>query len=148
MKDKDNGVCHLPEFVEEEAEEFIIQFEKVATIKEWDKSDWAILVQSKFKGKAIEAYVCLSMSESVDYETVKEAVLKTVEMDPEVFRRRFRDIKKISEQTHLEVARECRMRFDRWCKSEEVKTVDDIRQLVLLEHFKSLVHPEITVSMK
>ncbi|KAG7156376.1 putative SCAN domain-containing protein-like 2 [Homarus americanus] len=83
------------------------------------------------------------MSESVDYETVKEAVLKTVEMDPEVYRRRFRDIRKMSGQTHLEVARECGMRFDRWCKSEEVKTVDDIRQLVLLEHFKSLVHPEI-----
>ncbi|XP_042204156.1 uncharacterized protein LOC121853846 [Homarus americanus] len=83
------------------------------------------------------------MSESVDYETVKEAVLKTVEMDPGVYRRRFRDIRKMCGQTHLEVARECRMRFDRWCKSEEVKTVDDIRQLVLLEHFKNLVHPEI-----
>ncbi|KAG7155553.1 hypothetical protein Hamer_G032136 [Homarus americanus] len=45
------------------------------------RSDWAILVQSEFKGKARVAYACLSMSESVNYETVKEAVLKTVEMD-------------------------------------------------------------------
>ncbi|KAG7170167.1 hypothetical protein Hamer_G012416 [Homarus americanus] len=42
--DKDNKGCNLPEFVEEEAEDVFIQFEKVATIKKWDKSDWAILV--------------------------------------------------------------------------------------------------------
>ena len=102
----------LPEFMDEEAEDFFIQFEKVATIKDWKKNDWAMLVQSRFKGKAREAYACLSMEESVDYEVVKEAVLKTVEMDPEVYRRRFRDIKKINGQTHLEMARECKMKFD------------------------------------
>ncbi|XP_063601112.1 uncharacterized protein LOC134777204 [Penaeus indicus] len=141
--DKDNRAKNLPEFIEEEAEDFFIQFEKVAKIKGWDESDWAVLIQSKFKGKAREAYVCLSIEESTDYRTVKEAVLKTVEKDPEVYRRRFRDIKKVSGQTHLEIARICGMKFDRWCKSEEVNTMGELRELILLEHFKSIVPPDI-----
>lgn len=107
--DNDNRIKSLPEIIEEEAEDFFIQFEKIANIKGWNENDWAILVQSKFKGKAREAYACLSMEECTDYKAVIEAVLKTVEMDPEVYRRRFRDMKKVSGQTHLEMARLCGM---------------------------------------
>lgn len=101
----DVRVNQLPEFVEDEAEDFFIQFEKVASLKGWDKIEWALLVQTKFKGKARESYACLDLVESVDYEVVKETVLSNIQLDPEVYRQRFRGLKKVFEQTHLELAR-------------------------------------------
>ena len=54
-------------------------FEKMTTLRGWNKADWALLVQSKFKGKAMRAYcTSLSLTECMDYSSVlKEAVMKT-----------------------------------------------------------------------
>ncbi|XP_076030622.1 uncharacterized protein LOC143018919 [Oratosquilla oratoria] len=139
---KDDRISQLPEFVEGEADDFFIQFEKLATIRKWERADWAMLVQIKFKGKAREAFACLSIHDSVNYYRVKEVVLKTVEMTPEVYRRRFRNMKKIDGQTYGDLARESSMRFDQWCRSEEVEDFEDMRQLILLEHFTEMMHPD------
>ena len=80
----------LPEFVEGEEENFFDQFEKVAKLRKWKKAEWAMLVQIKLKVKAREAYACLDIGESTNCDVVKEAVLRTAELDPEVYRRKFR----------------------------------------------------------
>ena len=78
-----NGRIHyIPEFTESGAENFFMQFEKIAEMKKWKKEDWAFLVQAKFKDKACDTFNCLTLDESRCYETVKEAVLKTVQVDP------------------------------------------------------------------
>ncbi|XP_076049636.1 uncharacterized protein LOC143030371 [Oratosquilla oratoria] len=139
----DDRVSQLPEFIEGEAEDFFIQFEKLATIRKWERSDWAMLVQAKFTGKAREAFAGLSLHDSVRYHRVKEAVLKTSEMTPEVYRRKLRSMKKTDGQTYGEMARESTMRFERWCKSERVEDFEDLKQLMLLEHFTERAHPDI-----
>lgn len=83
------------------------------------------------------------MEESTDYEVVKEAVLKTVEQDPEMYWRRFRDIRKTHSQTYLEVARECNMKLQRWLKSQKIEIVEELKLLIVLEHFKSLANPHV-----
>ena len=114
----DVKVNFLPEFVEGEEEDFFAQFEKVAKLRKWQKAEWAMLVQIKMKSKAREAYVCLDIGESTDYDVVKEAVLRTAELDPEVYRRKFRDIRKLPKMTYLEMARQCSIKFEKWLKSK------------------------------
>ena len=131
----DRRVNYLPKFVEGEEEDFFTQFEKMAQLRKWQKADWALLVQIKFKGKAREAYACLDLAESADYDVVKEAVFRTAELDPEVYRRKFRDIKKLPNMTYLEMARHCSIKFEKWLKSKTVQTPEQLKQLMLLEHF-------------
>ena len=128
-------INYLPEFVEGEEEDFFTQFEKVAQLRNWQKAEWALLVQIKLKGKAREAYACLDLAESTDYDVVKEAVLRTAELDPEVYRRKFRDIKKLPNMTYLEMARNCSIKFEKWLKSKSIQTIEQLKQLILLEHF-------------
>lgn len=135
ISEYDLRMTQLPEYVESEAENFFIQFEKIASMRAWPKGDWAFLIQSRLKGKAREAYVCLSQEECAKYDCVKEAVLKTFELVPERYRERFRATKKSHDQTFLEFARICEMRFDQWCKSVKVTSVEEMKELVLLEHF-------------
>ena len=142
-RDVDRRERHVPLFVEGEEENFFLQFEKTAKLRNWDEEDWALLVQSKFTGKAREAYVSLGDEEVGDYESVKEAVLRSTLLSPRVYRERFRNTKKHPGSTYLEMARECGLKFDRWMKSEDVKTMEDMRETILLEHFMDQVHPDI-----
>ncbi len=51
----------------------LLQFEKTAKLRRWDEDEWTLLVQSKFEGKAREAYASLSEEEASDYKVIKEA---------------------------------------------------------------------------
>ena len=142
-RDGERKVKFVPEFVEGEEENFFLQFEKNAKLRGWDGSEWALLVLSKFKGKAREAYVSLSDHEAGDYDSIKDAVLRSTRLSPDVYRERFRNIKKRPDETYLEMARECCLKMDRWMKAEEVSTVDEMREVFLMEHFMDQMPPNL-----
>lgn len=81
----------------------------------------------------------------MDYEMVKAAVLRAYELDPEAYRQNFRGLRKTATQTYVEFAREKKTLFDKWCNATMVKTLDDLRELVVLEEFKSQL-PEKVVT--
>ncbi|KAF7706561.1 hypothetical protein HF521_019815, partial [Silurus meridionalis] len=87
--------------------------------------------------KALEVCSSLSLEESLNYETVKSAILRACELVPEAYRQKFRGHKKNSTQTFVEFAREKGILFDKWCTASKVKDFDSMRELVLLEEFKS-----------
>lgn len=43
----------------------------------------------------------------------------------------------------MEFAREQQGLFERWCKSHDVKDLDDLKNLILLEQFKRCVHERV-----
>ncbi|KAK3886585.1 hypothetical protein Pcinc_009233 [Petrolisthes cinctipes] len=131
------------EFMDEEAENFFIQFEKIATLREWPEEEWALLVQTKLRGKAREAVASLNVEECREYWVVKEAVLQTAIVDPEVYRRRFRDVKMLPNQTHLEMARECILKYGKWKKAECVRRIEEVDQMVMMEQFMNNLKPEM-----
>ncbi|XP_059839413.1 uncharacterized protein LOC132401309 [Hypanus sabinus] len=101
-------------------------------------------MQSLLNGKAQQAYSALSVTESTTYDAVKEAVLKVCEMVPEVYRQKFRGLRKSGNQIYVKFAREKERYFDRWCASKEVE--EDylkLRQLMMIEEFKECVPGEI-----
>ena len=61
--------------------------------------------------------------------------MRTAELDPEVYRRKFRDIRKLPNMTYLEMTRHCSIKFEKWLKSKDNYTFDQLKQLMLLEHF-------------
>ena len=97
-----------------------------------------------FEGKGQEAYMALPISECVDYNSVKNAILKAYELVPEAYCQRFRNYRKQESQTHVEFAHEKEVYFDRWCNSREVGTdFEKLRQVILIEEFKRCVRDNI-----
>jgi len=102
------------------------------------------MLQSVLVGKAREIFSALPLSQSGDYEAVKNAILKAYELVPEAYRQKFRNTKKQYDQTHVEFARVKEQLFDRWLTSREVgKNYEKLRQLVLVEEFKQCVHSDV-----
>nr|XP_033962443.1 uncharacterized protein LOC117464021 [Pseudochaenichthys georgianus] len=99
---------------------------------------WPILLQCKLVGKAQEVVSSLSLEESLQYEVLKESILRAYELVPEAYRQKFRNHKKSATQTFVEFAREKGILFDKWCAANEVKDhFESLRQLLLLEDFKN-----------
>ena len=141
--DASKQIRFVPPFQEAEVDKYFLHFEKIASSLEWPKEMWTLLLQSVLLGKARETYSALSVDHSSDYDIVKSAILKAYELVPEAYRQKFRTSQKIESQTYVEFARIKETLFDRWCTSKEVNDFDRLRELVLLEEFKSCIPAEI-----
>lgn len=56
VKGVNGSVHHIPEFTQDGTENFFMQFERIATMKELYREDWAILAHAKFKDKVNEIF--------------------------------------------------------------------------------------------
>ena len=74
--DLGKNVRLVPPFNESEVDKYFQHFERVAQNLKWPIDQWPLLLQSVLRGKAQEAYTALPISECVDYNSVKNPILK------------------------------------------------------------------------
>ncbi|XP_057211844.1 uncharacterized protein LOC130567622 [Triplophysa rosa] len=106
---------------------------------------WALLLQCSLTGKAQEVCSALPIEDSLDYETVKTAVLRAYELVPEAYRQKFRAHVKTVKQTYVEFVREKRVLFEKWCLSSRATSLEGLQELILLEEFKNCIPANIVV---
>ena len=120
--DLGKNVQLVPSFNESEVDKYFQHFERVAQNLKWPTNRWPLLLQSGLKGKEQEAYTALPISECVDYNCVKNAILKAYDLVPKAYRQKFRNYSKQESQTCVEFAHEKEVYFDIWYNSREVGT--------------------------
>ncbi|XP_076851553.1 uncharacterized protein LOC143502752 [Brachyhypopomus gauderio] len=135
----------VPVFRENEVDAYFPIFERIATTLSWPQSLWSLLLQCKLVGKAQEVCSSLSLEQSLDYDIVKSTILKAYELVPEAYRQNFRRLAKTQSQTFVEFAREKSLLFDKWCAACSVTTLDQLKELVLLEEFKNCLPEKMVV---
>lgn len=133
------NIAIVPSFREREVEAYFQAFERIASALKWPTEVWALMLQCKLVGKAQEVCASLSLEESVQYDAVKNAILRAYELVPEHYRQRFRTTKKPAFQTYVEFAREKGILFDRWIEACKVTDYNSLRELMLIEEFKNCV---------
>ncbi len=143
------NIAIVPPFREKEVKAYFQAFERIASAFKWPTEVWSLMLQCKLTGKAQEVCASLPLEESVQYETVKNAILRAYELVPEHYRQRFRSTKKIcvpdicwvypSHSLNCEKG----ILFDRWIKACKVTDYNSLRELLLNEEFKNCV-PERT----
>ncbi|XP_041364137.1 uncharacterized protein LOC121379557 [Gigantopelta aegis] len=128
----------VPVFEENHVDKFFQLFERMAQELLWPKEKWSLLAQSRFRGKASEAYSALSDGSARDYEVLKEAVLRAYELTGEAYRQKFRHLKKLESQTYAEfIAVKSRL-FDQWIRSQKSGgSYEKLREMVILEDVKN-----------
>ncbi|KAF7704204.1 hypothetical protein HF521_021276, partial [Silurus meridionalis] len=109
----------VPIFRENEVDAYFAVFERIATTLNWPKGLWTLLLQCKLSGKAQEACSALTLEQSLDYETVKATVLRAYE--PTL--------------------------LDKWCSASGVSDFNQLKELILLEEFKSCLPEQLVVHL-
>lgn len=116
----------VPAFQDKDLDAFFQAFERNAQTLEWPKDQWVLLLSTVLKGKAQIAYTSLDSSENLEYTKVKEAILKAYELVPEAYRQKFRTLRKLDSQTHVEYVKDKERLFDRWCRARQVTEFTDL----------------------
>lgn len=133
----------VPPFNAKDVDKYFILFERIADTLKWPRKVWSLLLQCVLTGKAQEAYASLSAEDSLDFDKVKASVLRAFELVPEAYRQKFRRYKKFDSHTYAEFGREKESLFDRWCHSSKATDFDKLRELILLEEFKTCLPDRI-----
>ncbi|XP_034062115.1 uncharacterized protein LOC117539871 [Gymnodraco acuticeps] len=129
----------VPKFNERDPDIFFTLFEHIAEARNWSDSDRVLLLQCVLTGRAQEAYSAICGENTLDYDRVKSAVLKSYELVPEAYRQRFRSGVKGDKQTHVEFIRDLTSHFQRWCAAAKVASFDGLCELIVLEQFKNIL---------
>ncbi|KAL1266443.1 hypothetical protein QQF64_002118 [Cirrhinus molitorella] len=138
-------IALVPPFRETEIDLYFNAFERIATSFRWPSELWALLLQCRLSGKALEVFSALSLEDSLNYEIVKSTILRAYELVPEAYRQKFRGHKKNPSHTFVEFAREKSLLFDKWCTATKSEDFDSLRELILLEEFKGCLPERVVV---
>lgn len=131
----------------DDIEQYLTTFERMATAYAWEKASWAIKLVPLLTGKARSAFVAMNTEETMDYEKVKEAVLKKYEINIDTYRQRFRAMSVLSEETPQELYVRLRDLYKKWIKPEK-HTKQEIGELLILEQYLRMVNHEVRVWIK
>lgn len=111
--DVGKNIVLVPTFRETEIDSYFGAFERIANALQWPPEAWALLLQCKIYGKAQEAIAALPVEDSLNYDSVKAAILRAYELVSEAYRQKFRNHKKAPTQSYVEFAREKGVLFDK-----------------------------------
>ena len=87
----ENAIKLLPKFNEQNVEEYLIGFEKVAEINNWPQDCYASVLHAKLVGKGLKVFAELSTEDCKDFSKLKAALLNAYSVVSEVHRSRFRN---------------------------------------------------------
>lgn len=126
----------LPVFVcgKDNLDVYINRFERYAVAQKWSRDVWAVHLSALLTGKALDTYSRLSDDDALDYDKVKEAILKRYSLTGEGFRKKFRSAKPESGETAEQFIKRIRSYLEKWIDlSGRKQTFDDVVQLLLIE---------------
>jgi len=147
----DHSICKspkLPTFHEgEDVEMYLAMFERVALGNKWESSTWATRLASLLTGKAREAYVRMDLLDSSSYDKLKIAILDRYDLTPESYRRKFRKIRKVGDETFKEWGIRARKYFERWMGSS-VNSTKAMSELLIMEQLLESTTPELQLWLR
>ena len=117
---------------------YLQRFERFATYMKWKKETWATLLSALtlLKGQALEVFSRLAPDDSLDYDKLKNALLKRFEMTEEGFRTKFRSSKPIKGETSTQFVVRLENYLTRWMNLSHTElTFEGLKDLLLREQF-------------
>ena len=134
--DASKFVRYLPDFVENDPDLFFLTFQRTAKQLKIDEVHWGILVQNRLTGKALKA--CSVLSEvDCTYDKIKAAILQAYELIPDRHRQNFRECKRDHKESYSDFCAQLSRLAEKWLRAAEALTYDSLKELILLEQFKS-----------
>lgn len=128
-------------------EHYLTTFERLATVFNWPEEDWAIHLIPLLTGKARSAFVAMDSEGTLDYDLLKEAVVKKYEINAETYRLQFRALETRPEETPQELYVRLKDLFCNWVKYDR-SSKEDLMELIVLEQYLRVLYPEVKTWVK
>ena len=129
-------VPKLPNFddLKDNIDAYLQRFERFAISMKWDKAGWSISLSALLKGQALDVYSRLAPVDALNYDKLKDALLKRFQMTEEGFRLKFRSSKPVQGETASQFAVRSENYLLRWIEMAKAgKAFDGLKDLLLRE---------------
>ena len=87
----------------DDIEVFLTTFERAAQVHSVEGNKWAAILALQLTGKVRLAYAAMADEQAWNYDLVKVAILQRYNINEETYRRRFRSVKPLDNETSLEL---------------------------------------------
>lgn len=128
----------------DDIEHFLVTFERIAAAYRWPRSDWVFRLIPLLTGKARGAYVNMDLEDAHDYDSVKDAILKKYDINPETYRQRFRSADIDPGESPKELYVRLKENYEKWIQPKG-KTVKAVGEVIILEQYLWMLSPELQV---
>ncbi|XP_076057230.1 uncharacterized protein LOC143034764 [Oratosquilla oratoria] len=107
------------------------------------------LLRTNLRGKPLRVYGALEDAQAKDYDMVKTAIYRACELVPELYRIKFRNLRKQPNISHVEFSREKHLLWDQWLRSHKVnKEFDRLAELLLVEEYLRSIPKEVSLYLQ
>ena len=126
---------------EDDIEEYLLHFEKTATVAGWKRTVWSCHLLGMLTGKAKEAMAPLSPTDSADYNKVREALRLYFKVDADSYRVRFQELQRGKEENLPQCAQRLEHILTRWLEVAGKKPDDSskVKDLFIQEKLYSMM---------
>ena len=141
----------LPTFVDrkDDLDSYLNRFERFAKSNGWNKATWSSSLSALLTGRALDVYSRLSDTDALDYDSLKEALLKRYELTESGFRQWFRNSKpEIGESPEQFITRLRNYLQRRIELSGTDQTFYGVCDLLTQEQFISMCSPDLAIFLK
>ena len=115
----------------------------------WQQSDWAVNLSALLKGKALEVYSRLPVTDASNYDSLKSALLKRYHFTEEGFRNKFRSARADKFESPKQFAVRLDNYFCRWVDLAKMsKVFTGIKDLLLGEQFINACSVDLPLFLK
>ncbi len=140
--------ARLPKLQEDDdIENYLTTFERLAQVYRWPREEWAVHLIPLLTGKARTAFVAMSPASMMDYDSLKEVILKKYEISTETYRLRFRALDTPADEMPMELYVRIKDLFSKWVRFD-ASTKKDIMETLVLEQYMRVLFPEIRTWVK
>ena len=141
----------LPNFnnKQDSMDAYLKRFERFAGNAGWGYTTWATNLSALLQGKALDVYSRLSVDDALDYEALKEGLLKRFQLTEEGFRSKLRNSKpEVGESAQQFVVR-LEDYLLRWMGLAKIKEpFEGLKDLILREQFMQASNRNLQVFLK
>ncbi|XP_066959015.1 uncharacterized protein [Macrobrachium rosenbergii] len=113
---------------------YMDRFEKLAVFHQWDSADYGILLGTLLRGRALKVYCGLDPAIASNYDELKLALLKAFQVNPQVYRKKFREGYVESNESFVQYSHRLRQNFDKWLQLVNVnKSYEDVCDFMVMD---------------
>ncbi|XP_062616792.1 uncharacterized protein LOC134278492 [Saccostrea cucullata] len=141
----------LPPFDESKdcIDSYLQRFERFASCAKWEQSSWAINLSALLKGKALEVYSRLPVSEALNYGSLKQALLRRFQLTEEGFRVKFRSSRPEQGENPSQFFARLNNYVEKWLSlADSPKAYDGLKDLCLREQFLNSCSKQLGMYLK
>ncbi|XP_072006274.1 uncharacterized protein [Engystomops pustulosus] len=114
---------------------FLRSFEKTCRQYHLPREQWAQYLSPGLRGKALEVFADLPLELDEDYDAIKAALIKKYNLTPEVYRKKFRSVKRETTDSYADTVGNLRTTFLQWTRGLSVNSREDLEDLMIKDQF-------------